>query len=152
MKMSLETWVNNSWLERRDSDQSEIARLLALAAGRFADYEKAVHAKLSSDVQLALAYDAIRIASTAALRAAGYRVLRGGGEHYRTIQALQFSIDPEKKIIPLLDDLRKKRNVVSYEDYGLVSQNEADLCGKMAALVRKQVEDWIRKNYPHKMS
>jgi hypothetical protein len=27
MKMSLENWANNSWLERRDSDAEEIARL-----------------------------------------------------------------------------------------------------------------------------
>ena len=53
--MTLETWVKNSWLEKRASDREEIARLLALA-----------------DVQLGLAYDAIRISATAALRAAGY--------------------------------------------------------------------------------
>jgi len=45
-------------------------------------------------VQLGLAYDAIRISATAALRAAGYRVVRGGSEHYRTIEALEFSIEP----------------------------------------------------------
>jgi len=75
--MSFESWVKNGWLERLQSDAKEIARLLALADGRLADYEKAVRAKLSPDVQLSLAYDAIRVCGTAALRAAGYRVLRG---------------------------------------------------------------------------
>jgi hypothetical protein len=117
--MSLENWVKNSWLERRESDAAEIARLLGLADGRLEDYQRAVAGKLSSDVQLGLAYDAIRISATAALRAAGYRVVRGGSEHYRTIEALEFSIDPQKKIIPTLDKLRKKRNVGSYDDYGL---------------------------------
>jgi hypothetical protein len=126
MKMSFESWVKNSWLERLQSDAEEIARLLALADGRLADYQKAVAAKLSPDVQLGLAYDAIRVCGTAALRAAGYRVIRGNNEHYRTIEALEFSIDPERKIIPTVDKLRKKRNTGSYDDFGLVSQGEAD--------------------------
>ncbi len=137
MKMSFDSWVKNSWLERLQSDAPEIARLLALADGRLADYEKAVTAKLSPDVQLGLAYDAIRVCGTAALRAAGYRVIRGNNEHYRTIEALEFSIG--------------KRNVGSYDDYGLVSQGEADACGKMAVRMRKDVEGWIRKNYPDKL-
>lgn len=150
--MSLESWVKNSWLEVRGSDAAEIARLLALADGRLEDYHRAVAAKLSSDAQLGLAYDAIRISATAALRSAGYRVVRGGGEHYRTIEALEFTIDPQKKFIPTLDKLRRKRNVGSYDDYGLVSQGDADYCGKMAARVRKEVEDWIRKNHADKIA
>ena len=116
--MSLENWVKNSWLERRDSDAEEIARLLALADGRLEDYHRAVVGKLSSDVQLGLAYDGIRISATAALRAAGYRVVRGGSEHYRTIEALEFSIDPQKKIIPTRDMQDRKRNIGLYDDYG----------------------------------
>src|SRR5579862_8119869 len=130
--MSFENWVKNSWLERLPSDANEIGRLLALADGRLVDYEKAAAAKLSADVQLNLAHDAIRACGTAALRAAGYRVTRGNNEHYRTIEALEFSIDPQKKLIPVLDKLRKKRNVSSYNDYGSISQGEAEQCGKMA--------------------
>jgi hypothetical protein len=151
MKMSFESWVKNSWLERLQSDAGEIARLLALADRRLADYQKAVSAKLSPDVQLGLAYDAIRVCGTAALRAAGYRVIRGNNEHYRTIEALEFSIDPERKIIPTLDKLRKKRNTGSYDDFGLVSQGEADACGKMAVRMRKEVDDWTQKNHADKI-
>ncbi len=150
--MSLENWAKNSWLEKRDSDAAEIARLLAIADGRLKDHQGAVAAKLSSDVQLDLGYDAIRACATAALRAAGYRVVRGGNEHYRTIEALEFSIDPQKKLIPTLDKLRKKRNIGSYDDFGLISQGEADSCGKMAISVRKEVEEWIRKNHPDKIA
>jgi len=148
--MSLQNWVKNNWVEQRDSDAAEIARLLALADGRLKDYRRAVAGKLSADVQLFLAYDAIRISATAALRAAGYRVVRGGSEHYRTIEALEFSIDPQKRLIPQLDTLRRKRNLGSYDDYGLVSQGEADHCGKMAVRVRKEVEDWIRTEHSDK--
>ncbi len=150
--MTLATWVKNSWLEKRPSDREEIGRLLALADGRLNDYQGAVAAKLSSDLQLELAYDVIRACATAALRAAGYRVMRGGSEHYRTIEALEFSIDPQKKLIPTLDKLRKKRNTGSYDDFGLISQGEADSCGKMAFRIRKEVEDWIRKNYADRIA
>ena len=150
--MSLENWARNNWLEQRESDAAEIARLLALADGRLKDYRRAIAGKLSADVQLFLAYDAIRISATAALRAAGYRVVRGGSEHLRTIEALEFSIDPQKKLIPALDTLRRKRNLGSYDDYGLVSQGEADHYGKMAVRVRKEVEDWIRKNHGDKIT
>lgn len=135
--MSLESWAINRWLERLESDHAEIERLLANADGHLADYHKAVESGMSADAQLSLAYDAIRASTTAALRAAGYRVVRGGGEHYRTIEALEFSIDPERKLIPQLDALRRKRNTGAYDDYGLVAQGEADRAGELAVQVRK---------------
>ena len=91
--MSYENWVKNSWLDKQSSDREEIGRLLGIADARLDDYRKAVKEKLSTDVQLGLAYDAARASATAALRAAGYRVVRGSNEHYRTIEALEFSID-----------------------------------------------------------
>src|SRR5262249_2590198 len=149
--MTLENWVKNSWLEKLASDGAEIERLFRIADGHLADYQKAVASGISSDTQLTLAYDAIRASATAALRAAGYRVVRGGNEHYRTIEALEFSIDPQRKLIAMLDKLRKKRKFGSYDDFGLISQGEADYCGKMALQVRKDVEDWIRKNHADKI-
>ena len=150
--MSLENWAINKWLERLESDREEIERLLANADGHLADYHKAVAGEMSADAQLSLAYDAIRASATAALRVTGYRVVRGGSEHYRTIEALEFSIDPERKLIPKLDALRRKRNTGAYDDCGLVAQGEADLAGKLAAQVRKEVEDWIRKNHADKIA
>jgi predicted transcriptional regulator len=38
--MSLENWAINKWLERLESDREEIERLLAIADGHLADYEK----------------------------------------------------------------------------------------------------------------
>jgi hypothetical protein len=149
--MTLENWASNRWLEKLASDREEIERLLANADGHIDDYQKAVVGEMSADAQLSLAYDAIRASATAALRATGYRVVRGGGEHYRTIEALEFSIDPERKLIPRLDALRRKRNTGAYDDYGLVAQGEADLAGELAAQVRKEVDDWIRRNHADKI-
>jgi hypothetical protein len=153
MRVSLENWANNRWLEKLESDNKEIERLFVIADGHLSDYRKALASEISSDTQLTLAYDAIRASATAALRASGYRVVRGGGgEHYRTIDALEFSIDPERKLIPKLDALRRKRNTGAYDDYGLVSQGEADLAGRLAIRVRKEVEEWICKNHPDKIA
>ena len=149
--MTLENWANNSWLVRLESDRMEIEGLFAVADGHLRDYEKSVASEMSSDAQLHFAYGAIRAAATAALRAQGYRVVRGNNEHLRTIEALEFSIDPEKRLVPKLDALRRKRNTGAYDDYGLVAQGEADLAGKLALEVRKQVEAWIRKNHPEKI-
>src|ERR1700735_287186 len=101
--MTLENWGSNRWLEKLAADREEIEGLLANADGHIDDYQKAVLGEMSADAQLSLAYDAICASATAALRATGYRVVRGGGEHYRTIEALEFSIDPERKLIPRLD-------------------------------------------------
>jgi len=38
------------------------------------------------------------------------------------------------------------------DDYGLVSQGEADHCGKMAVRDRKEVKDWIRENHRDKIA
>ena len=141
--MSLENWAANRWLEKLASDREEIERLLANADGHLDDYRKAVASEMSADAQLSLAYDAIRASATAALRAAGYRVVRGGGEHYRTIEALEFSIDPERKLIPKLDALRRKRNTGGYDDYGLVAQGALVIDVRRRVMVaRARVEAW----------
>jgi hypothetical protein len=94
--MPLENWAINRWLEKLETDREEIERLLANADGHLDDYRKAVASEMSSDAQLSLAWDSIRASAKAALRATGYRVVRGGGgEHYRTIEALEFSIELE---------------------------------------------------------
>jgi hypothetical protein len=106
----------------------------------------------TDDAQLILAYDAIRASATAALRAVGSRGVRGrGGEHYRTIQALEYSIDPERNLIPKLDTLRRKRNTGTYDDYGLVPRGEADLAGQLVGRVRGKVENSIRRDHANKI-
>ena len=65
---------------------------------------------------------------------------------------LEFSIDPQQKLIPTLDKLRKKRNIGAYDDYGLISEQEADHCGKLAFRIRQEVEQWIRKNHAENLA
>lgn len=144
--MSLDTWVQNRWLEKLESSPQEIKDLLSVADRDLEDYGLAE--KLSADARLTLAYGAMISAARVALRAAGYRATRAGNEHYRTIDALEFTADPEKKVIPTIQAIRSKRNQGSYEVSGRVSDREAESAGRLAQKVRQAVEKWIRTTHP----
>jgi hypothetical protein len=144
--MTLESYQRNGWLSAHQSSPDEIRNLLGVADTKISDYKKAK--QLSADSRLSLAYTAITAAATAVLAAAGYRTTRGGGEHYYTIQALEFTIDPGKKLIQRIDTLRKKRNQSSYEVSGAVSDMEAEHAFALALQVRGEVEKWIKTHHP----
>lgn len=117
-----------------------------MADTKIADYGKAK--ALSADSRLYLAHNAIMASATAVLAAAGYRAVRGGSEHFHTIAALEFTIDPHRKLIPRLDAFRKKRNQSSYEVSGSVSEAEVARGFALALQVREEVEAWIKKHRP----
>jgi hypothetical protein len=102
---------------------------------------------LSEDWQLAIAYNAALQCAIAALAACGYRVSREA-HHYRAIQSLAYTIGADAKLIAQFDAFRKKRNIGGYERAGLVSEAEAIAMVALARKIRKQVEDWLRLNYP----
>lgn len=143
--MSLETWLQNSWLVRHVTSPQEIANLLALADRDLA----ACQVKgLPTDWRFTIAYNAALQSATAALAAVGYRASRDN-HHYRVIQALEFSIKPESRIIDTFDAFRRKRNVSSYDVAGSVSEVEANEMLTLASDLRKRVESWIREAHPN---
>ena len=144
--MSLESWVRNGWLEKRESSAQEIRDLLSVTDMKLEDCKLA--ANLSADSRLTLAYGAALSAAIAVLRAAGYRPSRDGNEHYRTIDALEYTVDPHKRLLPKLQILRKKRNQSSYEVSGRVSNKEAEECESLAVKLRRDAETWIRTHHP----
>ena len=117
-----------------------------MADTKIADYNKAK--ALSTDSRLYLVHNAIMASATAVLAAAGFRAARGGSEHYRTIEALEFTIDPERKLIPRLDAFRKKRNQSAYELSGSVSEVEVARGFALALQLRADAEAWIKKPRP----
>ena len=144
--MTLETYRQNGWLTAHQSSPAEIKNLLDLADTKIADYNKAK--ALSADSRLSLVHNAIMASATAVLAAAGYRVARGGSEHFHTIAALEFTIDPQKKLISRLDAFRKKRNQSSYEVSGSVSEAEVASAFALALQVRADTAAWIKKHRP----
>lgn len=145
--MTLESYRQNGWLTRHQSSPEEIRNLLGVADTKLSDCKKT--RELSADSRLLLAHNAIMASATAVLAAAGYRAARGGGgEHYQTIQALEFTIDPKRKLIQRIDTLRKKRNQSAYEVSGSVSDMEAEHGFALALQVRGEVEKWIKTHHP----
>lgn len=142
--MSLQSWLQNSWLVQHMTTAEEIANLLGLSDRDLAACQVE---QLSADWRFAIAYNAALQAATAALAAAGYRAARDN-HHYRVIQSLEFTIAPSRKMIDTFDGFRKKRNISSYDLAGSVSDKEADEVFRLATSLRRDVENWIRTTRP----
>jgi hypothetical protein len=142
--MSLQSWLQNSWLVRHTTSADEIANLLRISDRDLA----ACKAKgLPADWKLAIGYNAGLQAAAAALAAAGYRAARDN-HHYRVIQSLEFTIAASRKQIDTFDGFRKKRNVSSYDLSGMVSEKEAGEMFELACEIRSTVEKWIPTTHP----
>ena len=143
--MSLQSWLQNSWLVQHTSSADEIKNLLAISDR---DHAACQVKQLPADWRCAIAYNAALQAATAALAAAaGYRATRDN-HHYRVIQSLEFTTAPSRKFIDTLDGFRKKRNMCSYDVAGVVSDKEADEMFGLATSLRADVENWIRATHP----
>ena len=101
--MSLQSWLQNSWLVQHMTTAEEIANLLALSDRDLAACQVK---QLPADWRFAIAYNAALQAATAALAAAGYRAARDN-HHYRVIQSLEFTIAPSRKMIDSFDGFRR---------------------------------------------
>jgi hypothetical protein len=142
--MSLADWSRNGWLITHKTSQNEIADLFAVIDRDLADSD----AKgLSADGRLAIAYNAARLAATAALAACGYRPSREQGHHH-VIQSLKLTIEASQELVGRFDAFRKKRNVLGYERAGMVSDREADEMRQLAVDLRAQVLAWLGANHP----
>ena len=142
--MSLQNWLQNSWLVEHKSSPQEITDLLGVVDR---DLEDSKSQGLSADWQMNIAYNAALQTANAALAAAGYRATRNA-HHYRVIQSLAHTIGADTKLIAQFDQFRKKRNIGGYERAGLVSDAEANEMVALAKRLRKEIELWIRTNYP----
>jgi hypothetical protein len=141
--MSLQSWLQNSWLVQHPTSAEEIADLLRISDRDLAACQVE---GLPTDWRLTIAYAGLQ-AATAALASAGYRATREN-HHYRVIQSLEFTLAPGRNVIDTFDGFRKKRNVSSYDVAGSVSEKEADEMLKLAASLRAGVERWIRATRP----
>jgi len=144
MRMSLQEWQRNGWLIEHQTSPEEIADLFEVADRDLADCQTP---GLSPDWQLNIAYNAALQAATAALAAAGYRVVRDA-HHFRVIQSLAHTIKADNSLISQFDRFRKKRNIIGYERAGMSSHQEAQEMVTLAKNLREDVKAWLRKNHP----
>ena len=142
--MTLQSWLQNSWLVQHTTSAEEIANLLGLSDR---DLTACQLQGLPADWRFSIAYNAALQAASAALAAAGYRASRDN-HHYRVFQSLEFTTAPGRKVIDTLDGFRKKRNISSYHVAGSISDREAAEMVKLATSLRADVETWIRSTHP----
>jgi predicted nucleotidyltransferase len=96
-RMSLQSWLQNSWLVQHATSIEEIKNLSAISDR---DLSASQLKQLPADWRCAIAYNAALQAAAATLAAAGYRAARNN-HHYRLIQSLEFTEKvPETISIP----------------------------------------------------
>ena len=139
--MTLQDWLSNGWLKRHTTGRQEIRDLLDKVDR---DILEAAKDEITLDWRLAIAYSACLGCATIALRASGYRMPRGAGQHYRTIQSLRFTIDPDPDIIISLEAISKKRAIVSYDAAGTITEAEVQEAMSLAEELRSLVVNWLR--------
>jgi len=143
--MSLQQWHKNGWLRPHQTNCKQIADLFEIVDRDLAD---ARTARLSSDWQFGIAYNAALKLCTILLYAEGYRPERALA-HYRTLQALPLILgDKRRSDADYLDSCRIKRNTVEYDVAGRTSPEEAaELIGFTDEL-QQDVLDWLRNGHP----
>jgi hypothetical protein len=143
--MSLEKWVEYSWLKAEPTSRDEIKSLLTIVDRDLKDANVAV---ISEDRRFEAAFSAARTAATIALRASGYRTSTQLGRHAKTIESLELTINADSQMIQKMRTFSKKRNATSYDSAGNVSKQELELAIKTAAELHLQVVAWLEKNHP----
>ena len=104
---------------------------------------------ISTDGKFGHAYDAARALATMVVRAAGYRVRVHGGGHYNTFLALE-AADPKlfARQAAYFNACREKRNELSYEMAGVVSELEAEELLREVPEFETAVSRWVDARHP----
>lgn len=144
--MTLENWLANKWVKKDASSPAEINALLAKVGRDIAD---AGFKDITADWRLAMAYNACLGCATVALRCHGYRIAHDAGHHHRTIESLRFTLQPDSELLIVLQAVRKKRNAVTYDSAGSVSETEVKEVLNLARQLRDLTTRWLRSNFPH---
>ena len=142
--MSLEDWLTHRWLIRYETSPQEISDLLAVIQRDLRDCHTD---NLSTDWAFSIAYNAALQVAKLALAASGYRAAREA-HHERTIESLKFTINSENSLIKLMQDFRKKRNLVEYHKSGVISDLECREMIRSADTLNGQIWDWLKENHP----
>ncbi|MDQ8198185.1 hypothetical protein QEH56_08515 [Pelagicoccus enzymogenes] len=144
--MSLQQWHKNGWLKPHSTTPSQIKELWEIAER---DLKDAKTARLSSDWQFGIAYNAALKLCAILLYAEGYRADRNLA-HYRTLQALAQILGKDRQDdADYLDTCRVKRNTAEYDLVGQISDDEAAELIEFAEELKADVLNWLSSNRPN---
>lgn len=147
--MTLQEWLDSGWVKGHRTSPKEVTDLLGKVDRDINESQKDV---VSLDWRLAIAYNACLGCATIALRASGYRIPGGTGQHYRTIQSLRFTIRPDSAVVMSLEAISKKRAVVSYDMAGAATVAEVAEAIALAQELKAELVDWLRREHPELLS
>ncbi len=143
--MSLKQWHKNGWLKPHNTTPSQISELWNIAER---DIKDARTARLSSDWQFGIAYNATLKLCTILLYSEGYRADKNLA-HYRTLQSLTLILGKEMQDdADYLETCRVKRNTAEYDLAGQISSDEAIELIEFAEELKKMVLKWIGEKHP----
>ncbi len=147
--MNWQRLLSERRVEARAASKKELDDLRAKIDRKLSNARLAKEGGLTADECFSIAYDAARLVSVLAVRAAGYRVLQLGA-HYSTFIALGAAMgDAVEEIVIYLDACRLRRNT---EEYGrgrgdITARDASDLLAE-AEKLREIVEVWIAAKHP----
>jgi len=142
--VSLKQWEDNGWLKSHRTSRKEISSLLSIVERDLNDAQ----GDISSDWRFGIAYNAALKLCRILLSAEGYRPAHEL-QHYRTLAALPEILGQTRKAdAEYLNDCRKKRNIVEYDDVGGASGSDADELIGFVKGFRDEVIAWLKKNHP----
>ena len=144
--MSLEQWLQNSWLHRSESSLAEIQQLLEVVDRDLGDAQAS---GLSVDGRFQHAYDAALQLCMVPLRASGYRVPKSQSHHKRAIDSLRLTLGSQwSETADHIERCSRLRGQLIYERIGVVSEQDADELLQVARQLRSQILAWIRSAHP----
>lgn len=142
--MTLQDWFSSGWLKRHATSRQEIADLLKKVDR---DILEAAKEEITLDWRLAIAYNACLGCATTALRASGYRLPGGAGQHYRTIQSLRYTINPDPRTVISLEAISKKRAIANYDAAGRITEAEVKEAEYLANELKVLLFKWLQTNH-----
>ena len=142
--MSLKQWADNGRLKPHRTSRKEISSLLRIAERDLNDAQR----DISSDWRFGIAYNAALKLCRILLSAEGYRPSHEL-QHYRTFAALPEILGQAKKVdAEYLNDCRKKRNIVEYDEVGGASESDTDELIEFVKGFKNEVIAWLKKTHP----
>ena len=143
--MSLEKWVEYGWLRQQATSPDEIKGLLSIVDRGLND---ARVTQISSDLRITAAFSSALQCCTAALRACGYRP-SGPGRPPHAGHRISRTYDRrvQRSRAPS-SGIEQEENISNYDVAGAVSDQDLEQTIKIAAELREQVIEWLKKNHP----
>jgi hypothetical protein len=144
--MSLDQWLQNGWLQRREASVAEIQQLCQVVDRDLADAQAV---GLSADGRFQHAYDAALQLCMLALRASGYQVAKGSGHHKHGIDSLRHTLGSQyAATADHIERCSRLRGQAVYERVGVVNKKDAEDLIELARQLRAEVVKWLKAQHP----